>query len=201
MKLMLGSLSLALLVGFLLGGHLHNLSGVHLRWTGLAIAGFALQFVAGPGTTLPLACLYISFVLLTTFALANIRVVGFPVILAGIAMNFLVIGVNQGMPVAEQALAASGQIDTLDDLIDNPYPKHHLASQDDLVVFLGDVIALPQPIGQAISVGDIFTYGGVGVVIVAGMRAHAARREDEGESKEPDRMARGDTGTLEHAQH
>ncbi|MDQ3210483.1 MAG: DUF5317 domain-containing protein, partial [Actinomycetota bacterium] len=78
---------------------------------------------------------------------------------------------------------------------------HHLASQDDLVVFLGDVIALPQPIGQAISVGDIFTYGGVGVVIVAGMRAHAARREDEGESKEPDRMARGDTGTLEHAQH
>jgi hypothetical protein len=32
------------------------------------------------------------------------------------------------------------------------------------------VIALPPPIGQAISVGDIFTYTGVVVVVVAGMR-------------------------------
>ena len=68
MKLMLSSLSLALLVGFLLGGRLGNLSSVHLRWTGLAIVGFALQFVSGPGTTLPLVCLYASFVLLTIFA-------------------------------------------------------------------------------------------------------------------------------------
>jgi hypothetical protein len=37
-------------------------------------------------------------------------------------------------------------------------------------LFLGDVIALPPPIGQAISVGDIFTYTGVFVVIIGGMR-------------------------------
>ena len=36
--------------------------------------------------------------------------------------------------------------------------------------FLGDVIGLPPPVAQAISVGDIFTYGGVAVVIAAGMR-------------------------------
>ena len=178
MKLMVVSLSLTLLVGIASGGRLRNLSGIHLRWTGLAIIGFALQFVSGPGTAIPLSCLYASFVLLSAFAIKNIRVTGFTVILIGIAMNFLVIGLNQGMPVARQALAASGQADTLDDLIGNPYPKHHLASEDDLVVFLGDVIALPQPIGQAISIGDIFTYGGVGVVIVAGMRAPTARRED-----------------------
>ena len=194
MKLMLGSLSLALLVGFVLGGRLHNLSSVHLRWTGLAIVGFALQFVSGPGTTLPLVCLYASFVLLTIFAVKNIRVVGFPIILVGIAMNFLVIGVNQGMPVASQALEASGQSDTLDDLIDNPYPKHHLASDDDLVVFLGDVIALPQPIGQAISIGDIFTYGGVGIVIVSGMRV-AARRDEEAQ----DHALADDAGPMQRA--
>ena len=90
------------------------------------------------------------------------------------------------MPVAEQALIASGQADTLDDLINNPWPKHHLASDDDLVLFLGDVIAVPQPVGQAISVGDIFTYGGVGVVIVAGMRT-PARREDEDAERAPRR--------------
>jgi len=179
MKLMVVSLSLTLLVGIASGGRLRNLSGIHLRWTGLAIVGFALQFVSGPGTVIPLSCLYASFVLLSIFAVKNIRITGFPIILVGIAMNFLVIGLNQGMPVARQALVASGQADTLDDLIDNPYPKHHLASGDDRVAFLGDVIALPQPIGQAISIGDIFTYGGVGVVIVAGMRAPATRREDE----------------------
>jgi hypothetical protein len=195
MKLMVVSLSLTLLVGIASGGHLRNLSHIHLRWTGLAVVGFALQFVSGPGTTIPLTCLYVSFVLLSIFAIRNIRIIGFPIILIGIAMNFLVIGLNQGMPVARQALVASGQADTLDDLIHNPYPKHHLASDDDLVVFLGDVIALPQPIGQAISIGDIFTYGGVGVVIVAGMRASAARREDEPDA---DALA-DDAGAIQHA--
>ena len=48
--------------------------------------------------------------------------------------------------------------------------KHHLAGPEDRVLVLGDVIGLPPPVGQAISVGDIFTYGGVAVVIAAGMR-------------------------------
>jgi hypothetical protein len=45
------------------------------------------------------------------------------------------------------------------------------------VLWLGDVIALPPPISQAISLGDIFTYGGVGVVIVSGMRRRRADLE------------------------
>jgi hypothetical protein len=130
MKLMVVSLSLALLAGVVLGGRMRNLSAIKLRWTGLAIVGFALQWVTGPGSTIPLLCLYLSFVLLTVFALKNIRIVGFPIILIGISMNFLVIGLNQGMPVARQALTSSGQADTLDDLISNPYPKHHLARGD-----------------------------------------------------------------------
>ena len=42
------------------------------------------------------------------------------------------------------------------------YVKHHLAGPDERVLFLGDVIGLPPPVAQAISLGDIFTYGGVG---------------------------------------
>jgi hypothetical protein len=194
MKLMLVSLSLAILAGIVLGGEMRNLSAVRLRWAGLAMIGFALQWVYGPGTLIPLTSLYVSFVLLTVFAIKNLRLVGFPIILAGIAMNFLVIGLNQGMPVAEQALMASGQADTLDDLIHNPFPKHHLASDEDLVLFLGDVIALPQPVGQAISLGDIFTYGGVGVVIVAGMLTPARRRDDDAQPATAD-----DVGALQHA--
>ena len=61
----------------------------------------------------------ISFVLLTVFAVKKPAVSGFPIILAGIAMNFLVIGLNSGMPVARHALVASDQMATLHDLIDN----------------------------------------------------------------------------------
>jgi hypothetical protein len=48
--------------------------------------------------------------------------------------------------------------------------KHHLAGPDDRMLFLGDVIAVPAPVSQVISVGDLFTYGGMAVVIAGAMR-------------------------------
>ena len=64
MKLLLASVVLALVVGFLLGGRLANLSRIQLRWTLLAIGALPLQLVTGPGTVIPLACLYLSFSML-----------------------------------------------------------------------------------------------------------------------------------------
>lgn len=178
MKLMAICMAAIVAVGYLRGGRLQNVSNLQLRWPGLALAGLALQFVTGPGDTVPLACLYLSFVLLIVFTVVNLRVFGFPLILAGILCNLLVIGVNGGMPVSAHALEASDQGQFLGDLENNPYPKHHLATDDDLLRFLGDVIPLPTPIAQAISLGDILTYGGVGMVIVGAMRAVPVRRED-----------------------
>jgi uncharacterized protein DUF5317 len=166
-------------VGYLLGGRLRNVAELKLAWPVLALGGLALQFVAGPGGTIPLLCLYLSFGLLIAFTVKNIRVVGFPLILAGVICNLLVIGINGGMPVSRHALVASDQGRFLGDLENNPLPKHHLATDDDELRFLGDVIPVPMPIAQAISVGDILTYAGVGVVIVGAMRGVPARREDE----------------------
>jgi len=178
MKLMAICMAVILAVGYLTGGRLHNIADLQLRWPALALVGLALQFITGPGATVPLACLYLSFVLLIVFTVANIRTVGFPLILAGVLCNLLVIGVNGGMPVSAHALEASDQGQFLGDLENNPYPKHHLATEDDLLRFLGDVIPVPTPVAQAISLGDILTYGGVGMVIVGAMRATPARRED-----------------------
>jgi hypothetical protein len=97
--------------------------------------------------------------------------------LAGVLCNLLVIGINGGMPVSKHALRASDQGQFLGDLENNPYPKHHLATDDDLLRSLGDVIPVPSPIEQAISLGDILTYGGVGIVIVAAMRKPIAQPE------------------------
>jgi Family of unknown function (DUF5317) len=170
MRLMVICMAAILAIGFLLGGRLRNLSDLTIEWSWLALIGLALQFVTGPGSTVPLVCLYLSFALLIVFTIKNIRVVGFPVILAGVLCNLLVIGINGGMPVSKHALRSSDQGQFLGDLENNPYPKHHLATDDDQLRFLGDAIAVPSPIEQAISVGDILTYGGVGIVIVAAMR-------------------------------
>lgn len=171
MKLIFGTLLVSLAAGYLIGGRLTNLGQLKIRWAPLAIAGFAMQILNPPGRW-PLAMLLGSFVLLSVFAVANLRVVGFPVILLGVILNFVVIAVNDGMPVSEQALVASGQADTVADLTNDAdgYVKHHLAGYGDVALFLGDVIAVPPPIAQAISVGDIFTYGGVGIVVAAAMR-------------------------------
>ncbi len=184
MKLMAICMAAILVVGYLLGGRLRNVADLQIRWPGLAFVGLALQFVTGPGETVPLACLYLSFVLLIVFTVANIRVFGFPLILAGVLCNLLVIGTNGGMPVSAHALEASDQGQFLGDLENNPYPKHHLATEDDLLRFLGDVIPVPSPVAQAISLGDILTYGGVGMVIVGAMRVMPARREDSVEADE-----------------
>jgi hypothetical protein len=171
MKLIVGALVIAILIGYLMGGRLSNLANLKIRWAPLAIVGLVLQVINPPGRW-PIVMLLASFVLLLAFAIVNRHVIGFWLILIGVSLNFLVIGLNGGMPVSSQALAASGQENTIGDLTNNAdrYVKHHLADGDDELLFLGDVIALRPPVGQAISFGDIFTYVGVAVVIVAGMR-------------------------------
>jgi diguanylate cyclase (GGDEF)-like protein len=194
MKLVLVALGLAAIGGILGGGRLSNLARLRLSWGPLAMIGLVLQVINPPGRW-PLALLLLSFVLLTVFALKNIRTAGFVLILVGVLLNFAVIAANAGMPVSAEAIVASGQQDTLGELLQRNLPKHHLASAGDRLLFLADVIAIPPPIAQAISVGDIFTFGGVAWVIVAASR----RRPDDdeggveagsGEASSPDRPPR-----------
>jgi hypothetical protein len=175
MRLLIPTLLVTIGIGYLLKGRLSGLEALRVRWAPLAMAGLVMQVINPPGSW-PLVMLIGSFILLWVFAVVNRAVPGFPVIMVGIALNFLVIAANDGMPVSRQALEASGQADTVADLTDNAdrYVKHHLAGPGDVALFLGDVIALPPPVSQAISVGDIFTYGGVGIVVVAAMRRRRA---------------------------
>jgi Family of unknown function (DUF5317) len=178
MRLMAVCMLVIIGAGYLFGGRLRNIANLRLTWSWMALVGLALQFVTGPGSTVPVVCLYLSFGFLIAFTVKNIRVFGFPLVLAGVLCNLLVIGVNAGMPVSGHALVASDQGQFLDGLEHNPYPKHHLATSGDTLRFLGDAIPLPSPIAQAISVGDILTYAGIGLVIVGAMRSQSARREE-----------------------
>ena len=172
MKLILGTLLLAIVAGYVAGGRFSRLASLRIRWAPIALVGLLLQVFVPPGRW-PLVLLLLSFVLLSVFAVRNIAVAGFPLILIGVALNFLVIGINHGMPVTRDSLVRSGQMDTLGALIHDGGAKHHLAGPQDHLMFLGDVIAVPPPIGQSASVGDLFTFAGVAWLVVGAMTGHA----------------------------
>jgi diguanylate cyclase (GGDEF)-like protein len=167
-KVILATMLVSVAFGYAGGGRLTNLGKIRILLAPLAIVGLALQMVVPPGPW-PLVLLIVSFGMLLAFGIVNRRVPGFRLILVGTVLNLLVIGVNQGMPVARRALIDSGQQDTLTELVHEGGAKHHLAGADDHLLFLGDVIAIPPPIGQIVSLGDVLTFGGVAWLIVVGM--------------------------------
>lgn len=185
MKLLLAVVLVAVCIGYLFGGRLHRLERLRPRWWGLVIAGLAIQFIplpeglAGTDLVIRTAVLSLSYVLLIAFALVNVRMPGMFLVVIGLAGNLTVIAVNGGMPASAQALIDSGQQDVLAYIRDQGADKHHLLTDEDQLTFLADVIAIPQPIGQAASVGDVFVYVGLIWLIVAAMRGWtpSARRE------------------------
>jgi len=170
MGLVIGTLVVGVAAGLVLGGRVGNLGDLRIRWLPLALAGFALQSISISDSVWPLVILAVSYVLLTAFAVENVRArtPGARLILIGILLNFTVIALNGGMPVTRSALVASGEQDTLHELVDGHAVKHHLASADDSLVILGDVIPLA-PVHQIVSIGDVFTYLGVAWLVAAGM--------------------------------
>jgi len=176
MKLFVFVIAAAVLLGLALGGRPSRLESLRLHWWGLVLVGLGLQFIplpegaAGTDLVVRTTVLTISYALLVTFAAANLRVAGMVLILIGLAMNFAVIVANGGMPVSAEALRGSGQDDVLAALEAERADKHHLMTGDDTLTFLADVVAVPPPIAQAISIGDVFLYGGLIWAIVAAMR-------------------------------
>jgi hypothetical protein len=164
-------LIIAIVAASALGGHASRLAHTSVRGRWTAAAGLALQLLPLPPSLEALAVpiLLLSLGMLVAFVCINLELRGFELILIGLLLNVVVIGVNGGMPVSRAALAASGQLDSLEYLEQHGGAKHHLAGRNDDVVWLGDVIAVPRPIGLAISVGDIVAYAGVGLFVSLSM--------------------------------
>jgi hypothetical protein len=174
MRVVLATLVLAVLAGYLCGGRLSKLAALRIRWPVAAIVALALQCVPVPGRPWPLVLLFVSLGPLLVFVIVNLRMraAGFPLIAVGILLNFTVIAVNEGMPVTREALVASHQTDTLESLVHDGGAKHHLAASDDRFLGLADVIPIA-PIRQVVSIGDLFTYLGVVWLVVAAMLGRA----------------------------
>jgi hypothetical protein len=159
----------ATIVGLLAGGSFRYFPTIPLGWWSLAIAGIILQFLPLTGD-IAFWALVASFVLLLAFAFLNVRAPGFILICTGLLLNAIVIVANHGMPVAREALVRSGQESTLSDLRENGGSKHHLADDGTVLLLLGDSIVVPEPVGVAVSVGDLCVYLGVAWCFAASLR-------------------------------
>lgn len=175
-------LGVGALLGIGLGGDPRNLIQLRVRLWWLAPVALAMQAVrvsAGDGLLrwLPLALLLGSYVVMGVFAVANLRLRGFGLLLIGLLMNLAVIAANQGMPVSAQALERVGHPEDIAVLRDaETGAKHHLEEPDDVLLPLADVIPVREPFDAIISAGDVFTYGGASLFLALALMGRAVRR-------------------------
>jgi hypothetical protein len=176
MIVVLATVLVGLAVGFLAGGGFRNFERVTVHWWGAVLLGLLLQMIPFQrwfDDDVAVGVLLTSYALLIAFAWVNRRLPAAPLLLAGLALNMLVIGVNRGMPVSEAVLERAGMSAvSLPTALDDG--KHHLMTSSDVLTPLADVIGVPPPIGTVLSIGDVFLYGGVVAFTVIVMRGRFA---------------------------
>jgi hypothetical protein len=171
------TLALAILIGVVARGSFRNFERVHIHWWGFAIGGVALQVL--PAATIGrlsaavvgTAMLVGSYVLVLVFLAANRWVPAARLMAIGLLLNLVVVACNGGMPVTGAAIEESGGSPAT--LAGGEAAKHHLASDDDLFVLLGDVIPVPQPVGVVLSIGDVLLYAGMAWFVIQVMRGRS----------------------------
>ena len=140
-----------------------------------------------------------SYAFLLAFCFVNLRISMMWVIGLGIALNALVIGLNQGMPTADNEVTTrSGR--TIEEPIERT-ARHRPESDDDLLPFLGDRLRVPEPVDEVISIGDIVI--GLGIILVSyqGSRVRPARsRRSERTARIAERLRQREAASEERVQ-
>jgi Family of unknown function (DUF5317) len=161
----------------------------------LVLAGAALEVtlevtnVAVPGGFAALAA-----AVLLAGVVANLRLVGAPVVAVGLAANLLVIGLNGGMPVRSDALAAAG--------LAGPGGGRHVADAGTRLGVLGAIVPVPG-VPLVVTFGDLVAMVGLADVTANAVRARRRRNAtgdaDAGVSAERERADRVviDLATIE----
>ena len=159
-------LVVAVVVGWLRGGKLRNLTEIRVKAWWLLPLGFlmlaASNFVPSGYDDVAVGLVLASYIPLLVFVWLNREASGIWIAGIGILMNFTVIALNGGMPVLAEAAVLAGETGEL--VLDT---KHVLLTDDTRFPFLADIIPLP---GAVVSLGDVFLAIGVAVFIEDQMR-------------------------------
>jgi chromate transport protein ChrA len=179
--LVLATVLSAALVVLVTRGNIKQVARLHLNGMWLLAIGLVIQatleFIRFPKseiTTIGYAALMASYAFILGFCITNLANRGFGVIAVGVAMNALVIGLNQGMPTKPIGNDARGHrvFKPIEQTV-----KHRQSRGDDLLGALGDRILFPRPFDEIVSFGDLVIAVGVcELVYYASRRERALRR-------------------------
>ena len=175
--LLLAALVLGVVAGMAMRGSLDNLGRLRFRWPWLVIVALVVReaTVLTPLRNVEgIQYLYaVSLAALVAWTLWHVnRVRGIWLVATGSALNLLVIAANAGrMPVAPE-LAGS--------LIQRGHVGQYvLMGSGTRLSWLADSIALPGPIKEAYSPGDLIVAVGIAAVIVLAMRTRPGPDETQ----------------------
>ncbi len=169
------ALILGLLLVPLIRGAYSELAAVSIRGIPLIPLGVILQLLPAR-LTLPVAARNVELVLvLSWLAGAGILLVvcwrnrwlaGFRLCALGLLANSLVIALNRGMPVSEQALDALNVDAASAGILEHNF--YHVAREGTRLLFLGDVLPLagPRVLESVLSLGDMLLLLGIVVVVL-----------------------------------
>ena len=186
-----------LVVSKVLGGQFTRLTRLKIRDGYWLLGALAVQLGAilfrPQAPTLGAILFIFSYLGLIAFCLRNRHICGMALILAGICLNFVVIGLNGGsMPISAQTLQTIGRGQRLETpavqvgVPATQAPAQLVKVSKDAVnemptlALLGDVIVLPFP-GQfatAISFGDVLIFLGISWLILKTMQITAFSKLD-----------------------
>ncbi|HUG14051.1 MAG TPA: DUF5317 domain-containing protein [Thermomicrobiales bacterium] len=183
---LLSAIALGLIIGFATGGSLAKAAGMRIGLLPVLLAALLVQVaiftpIAGRWEIThsigPYA--HIATLLAVLFVmLRNLHIPGMKIIVVGAALNALVITANGGfMPSPESALERAGRLDRVRQEQarqqgESPVLSNsEIADDDTRLLFLGDVIAIPDrlPLANVISIGDIVIAAGAVIAITRSM--------------------------------
>ena len=131
-------------------------------------SGPSRRWGASAGVSVVVPLHYASYALLVLFVLANHRRPAVVVLGVGMALNLLVIALNDGyMPARRAALESAGQI-----YAGSAEHNSALITASTKLALLGDVFAVPSwvPLANVFSIGDVLIVVGATALIAATMR-------------------------------
>ncbi len=190
--LLIALLGLGLAAGLLRGGSLRDLAKLRVRHAWLPLLAFGLQavFVLFARDPVSIPSWMRTFILLVTyvglfgFLLLNRQIPGSSLLLAGAALNAIVMLANGGfMPVTPQAVARSGHTGYIITQGDDKFVRRSkdivLEKEDTRLWFLSDVFGIPAPLpfSSNFSPGDLVIGLGAAWLTYRGLRCRAGVAE------------------------
>ncbi len=188
--LVLAVLGAALAVSVVTGGRLRYIQNWRLKGAWLVLVTFTVQTLLFTGWAedligkdfVPVVYL-VTLAVLLVVVIVNRRVLGVPILLAGLILNILVISANGGrMPASAAVLTRAGRSEEAEQLQSQLRAANCVLMSDSTKLnVLGDIIAirLGGRVGSAYSAGDLVALVGEAVVVFGSIRVKSPAEEQE----------------------